>query len=261
MTATGWAGLVGLALLGGTAVLGPLADPANPLAVHLGAALLPPGPAHPLGTDALGRDELARLLWGARPTLGAGALAAVVAMGLGTAVGALAGWSGGLVDTVLMRATDVALAVPGLVLVLAVSALIRLDAAGLAVVVGALAWMPAARLVRSGTRALVDAPWVAAARDLGVAAPVVWFRHVLPHLAPTLAAAAPLAFADAVAAVAALSFLGLGLPPPTPNWGAMLAEAQPALTQGAWWLLWPPGLAVTAAVTCALWLADALGGT
>lgn len=261
MTAAGWVGLAGLAVLGGAAVLGPVLDPASPVAIHLGRALLPPGPGHPLGTDTLGRDQFARLLWGARPTLGVGALAALVALGLGTAVGAVAGWSGGLLEAVLMRATDAALAVPGLVLLLALSALVHLDAPALALAIGALAWMPAARLVRNGTRALVEAPWVTAARDLGWAGPVVWFRHVLPHLGTTLAAAAPLAFADAVSAVAALSFLGLGLPPPAPNWGSMLAEALPAVTQGAWWLLWPPGLAITLAVAGAVWLADAAGGT
>jgi len=260
VTATGWIGLAGLAVLGGAAALGPVLDPASPVAIHLGQALLPPGPAHPLGTDQLGRDQLARLLWGARPTLEVGAMAALIALALGTTLGAVAGWSGGLVDAVLMRTTDAALAVPGLVLLLAISALVHLGVPALALSVGALSWMPAARLVRSGTQALAQAPWVAAARDLGLSGPVVWFRHVLPHLGATLAAALPLAFADAVSAVAALSFLGLGLPPPAPNWGSMLADALPAITQGAWWLLWPPGIAITTAVMSAVWLADAAGG-
>lgn len=226
-------GGIGLACLAAGVVDGFLGvDP-----LHLGEPGLGPSLAHPLGTDELGRDLLSRLLHGGRMSLGIAAVAAALSVGIGGGVGLLAGFSGGVSEQVLMRTTEVLMALPKLPVLLLLASLGGLtEAAGLprgpvgdglavAVMIGALSWMDVARLVRAAARQLRDEPFVIAARALGLGRWAVIRRHLLPHLAGPLGVSLALELSQAVLFESSLSFLGLGLQPPTPSWGRLLAES------------------------------------
>lgn len=218
-----------------------------------------PSAAHLLGTDSSARDVLSRLLFGARATLGIAALAMLVSITLGTLVGATAAVSRGTVDAVLMRLTDTFLAIPRLLLLLLVVATLGHPGdAVFAMILGATGWMTTSRLVRQETRRLLATDHVRGARALGVPASRLVFRHLLPALAPTLAAAATFAFAAAVPLEAGLSFLGLGVETPAPSWGNILTEAESRPLQH-WWLILFPTLAIAVTVVAANTVAEAIG--
>lgn len=244
---------VGLALLVVFAALfGPLLaphDPLQPLPDGLsGQVPVGPGPGHLLGTDSRGRDVLSRLLHGARATVSIGLGAVALATLLGLAVGATAGYVGGWVDGVLMRLTDTVMAFPAILLAIATAAVLPRRTIGtLIFVIGFINWAAAARILRSETLSLRERVYVEAARVLGAGNGRLFFRHVLPHLRPTLLVVASLGAAATILLDAGLSFLGIGLPAPAPTWGSMLQEAQQWYSVAPWLALWP-GLAVVLTV-------------
>ncbi len=206
----------------------------------------PVGPSvdHPLGTDSRGRDVLSRLLYGARTSLTLGLGAMLLAVSLGLAVGVSAGYFGGHVDGALMRVTDIFMAFPAILLALALAAVLpRRDVTTLLLVIGLINWTAAARIFRGETLSLRQRQYVEVARTLGASHGRILRQHILPHLAPTLLIVASLGAATTILLDAGLSFLGVGIPPPAPTWGAMLQEAQRWYSVAPWLAFWP-GLAV-----------------
>lgn len=237
------AGLVLLAVFG--PALAPF-DPTAPVAPQL-AEPSPPGAPFWLGTDDLGRDVLSRLLHGARISLMVGLVATVVTMVIGTALGLAAGYFGGAVDVILMRFTDVMLAFPGLLLAVALVAVLRPSVWTIFVVIGLVSWTGVARVVRGETLSLRERDFVIAARAMGAGHGRILLRHVLPNVVPTLVVIAALSTSGTILLDAGLSFLGIGVPPPTPTWGRMIQEAS-SYYRVAPWLMAFPGLAVLYAV-------------
>jgi peptide/nickel transport system permease protein len=239
------AGLVLLAVLALAVVLGPWLSPYayDEQALALLGEPRPPSFAHWLGTDELGRDVLTRLLYGGRISLAVGLAGAAVATGIGTLFGALSGYFGGWVDQILMRFTDIMLSVPALPLVLVVAGLIRPNPALLILLIAALIWTSAARLVRAHVRSIRTADYVAAARTLGAGPVRIIIRHVLPNAIGAIAVSATIAVGGAVMLESALSFLGFGIQPPMPTWGNLLNQAAPWLVSAPWMSI-PPGVMI-----------------
>jgi len=200
-----------------------------------------------LGTDAFGRDLLSRLVHGARVSLGVGALAALIALLLGTAVGLAAGLAGGWVDALLMRATDVVLAVPRLFLALMLVTLYRASLATTVLVLGTTTWMAAARLVRGQVLSLRERDFVQAARAAGAGPRRLGLLHLLPAALAPLLVEASLRVGDTILLEASLSFLGLGVQPPAASWGSLIADGRGNLLD-AWWIATLPGLAIALTV-------------
>lgn len=252
------AGLVVLLLILGVSLASPLLLSHAPGEV-LGTdtlRLAPPSWQLPLGTDEYSRDVLARMLGGARISLTFGLLAAAVAAFFGTMVGLIAALARSAVDRVLMSAVDVGLSVPRLLLLIVVTAAFgRLAWPVLAVAMGACSWFPLARLVRARARELVAGDFSVAARALGAPLPRIAWRHLMPNLAGTIAAATVLAFAHAVTLEAALSFLGQGVPIPVPSWGSLINEGRQFATVAPR-LVVIPSIAIVATVLAAGALAD-----
>jgi peptide/nickel transport system permease protein len=238
----------------------------DPTAQDLIHRLAAPGDGHPLGTDALGRDELSRLLHAIRVDLRVGVLAAALPMLIGTAVGAVAGYAGGLLDAALMRLADLVQSFPVLVFLLAVVAAVgpgdgwwvfgpgELPIVGVFAAVG---WVLYARLIRSEILRVRELDYVQAARAGGLSGPRVLVRHVLPNALDQTIVYVVLDVGLAVLALATLSYLGLGVSAPTPEWGAMIADARSYLDQ-QWWLVVLPGLAIAGLGTGLALIGDAL---
>ncbi|MFM8409094.1 MAG: ABC transporter permease, partial [Alphaproteobacteria bacterium] len=244
-----------LGLLAVAALLAPWLAPCDPLAQDLRATLQRPSAAHLLGTDALGRDVLSRLLWGARLSLGVGAVATAASIAIGTTVGLVAGYGGRLADEVTGRVIDVFLAFPGLLLAIALAAVLGPSARNVVIALALMGWTTYARLVRAEVRAKAAEESVRAAEALGARPLRIATRHLLPSVGRTLAVQAAFGASAAVVAEASLSFLGLGPPPPTPSWGAMLAEGR-ALLLAAPHLAIAPAVALAATVLAIQWIAD-----
>ncbi len=230
--------------------------PWDPDAIDLDRRLEPPGRAHWLGTDELGRDVLARLLHGTRVSVGAGLLACAVALVVGSVLGATAGLGGGSTDRLVLFAVEVVQSVPALVLVAAAAAFLPASFLLAALLIGLTAWTDSARLVRAESRRLRRAPFVEAARAAGAPRLRLLFRHVLPHALPPALTTAPYVLGGAVLTEAGLSFLGLGTPPPAASWGRALADARDLLTAAPWCVL-PPAAALVLLVLAARKLGDA----
>jgi len=233
-----------LLLLTGLLLL-PTVMPLHPLQVDLNAILQPPSWLHWLGTDENGRDVLARVLVGARGTLGIGLAATLLAVTLGTAVGTAAALGGGAVDAVLMRGVDAALAFPSLFAILLCAAVLPPGPGELILLIGLTGWMSTARLVRGRMQELLASPYVEAARALGASRTAIGVWHLLPHLRALLAVAGLVQLARAILAEATISFLGFGIQPPAPTWGNLLIGAQDYVFTAPWLAL-APGLALTA---------------
>ncbi|EOL8941447.1 ABC transporter permease [Cronobacter dublinensis] len=222
----------------------------DPLIGTPGAQRLAPGGAHWLGTDQLGRDLYARLVWGASQTL-SGALAAVaLGLGLGTLYGVLAGAAGGRTEQWLMRLVDVLLAIPGLLLALCVIILLGFGTVNAALAVGATSVASFARLARAEVVRVRHSDYVEAAWACGGSFFSILWRHILPNSLTSVLAYAALQFGNAILALSTLSFLGYGTPPPTPEWGLLIAEGRNYLAT-AWWLTTFPGLVAIAVVLAA----------
>jgi peptide/nickel transport system permease protein len=237
------AGLAVVALLGLAALAAPWLAPGDPYRGDLTAALRSPSASYLLGTDAQGRDVLSRVLFGARLSLAVGLASQVVALAAGLALGLTAGFYGRWVDGVVMRAADVTLAFPSLLLLIAVAAAVRPSLPVVCVVIGLVGWAGMARLVRGQALVARGLDYVQAARALGASDARLLARHVLPNILGPVIVAATLGVGGAIMAEAALSFVGLGVQPPTPSWGAMIAEGRDLLRVAPWVSLFP-GLAI-----------------
>jgi peptide/nickel transport system permease protein len=215
------------------------------------------GTFHLFGTDRFGRDVWARLAYGARVSLGVGVLAVLLSLIIGTAVGAAAGfWQGGL-GVVLLGITDFALALPRVVLLLLLASLWQPSATLVIIVLGVTGWMTIARLVHGEVRALAARPFVESAIALGVRAPRVLVRHILPNALTPVIVASALGIGNAIMLEAGLSFLGLGVQPPTPSWGNLIASGRDTLVNAPW-VATAPGVALVLVVVAATLLGDAL---
>ncbi|HEY2805467.1 MAG TPA: ABC transporter permease [Gemmatimonadales bacterium] len=251
-------GLGALIFVIALAVLAPLIAPYRP-SLQLDIVALqnrPPSWAHILGTDLFARDLWSRIVYGARISLGVGALAALVTVVIGAAAGAAAGYFGAATESVLMRLVDIGLAIPRIFMVLIVIAVGRqLGATGLALLLGLTGWFATARLVRADVLVLREESFIEAARALGARPWRVIARHLLPNAAATLIVSAALAVANMMLLEAGLSFLGVGVQPPTPSWGNMIADARDQLTAAPWSSIFP-GLALTVVVMALHAVAD-----
>lgn len=217
----------------------------------------PPSRLHLMGTDQLGRDAFTRILYGARISLMVGLFSALLATGLGTLIGALAGYYRGFIDALLMRFTDVVLCIPLLPLVIVLSGILRPSVALLICIVGGLSWMGTARLVRGQFLSLREREFVEASRALGGRDNRIMFRHILPNAVGPIIVSTTLSVGGAIMLESALSFLGLGVQPPTPTWGNLLNYASQWLT-GAPWLALFPGLMILITVLSVNFLGDGL---
>ena len=218
----------------------------TPEQIELGATLRPPGfqpsedtPMHALGTDELGRDVLTRILYGGRVSLYVSFLTVAVSLTLGTLIGAISGFFGGLVDSVLMRFVDVVLAIPGLFLLILIAVVFRPGVTGLALVLASLGWTGVARLVRAEFLAVKQRDFVDAARIIGAGNFRIIMRHILPNATSPMIVAATLAIGGVILSETALSFLGMGVQPPTPSWGNMLTKAQQFLYRAPFLIVTP----------------------
>jgi peptide/nickel transport system permease protein len=237
--------------------------PRSPTDQDLRATLRPPGYVteagvrYPLGTDQLGRDLTARVLHGARTSIAVGGLALLLALTVGTVMGLLAGYFGGAVDSVVTGLTETLMALPFILLAIAIIAAVGASATVVVLTLGLTGWVSFAKLVRAKTLELRDEEFVQAARALGARTPRTLGRHVLPNVAPLLLVDGTLQFGALVLAEAGLSFLGLGIRPPTPTLGGVLAEGQVFLAV-AWWISTIPGLVLLAMVLSINVLGDTL---
>ena len=251
--------LVALAIVAGwivAAVLAPSLAPYRPLAQSITARLEPPGAAHWLGTDPLGRDILSRILYGARLSIPVGVIAVALAVVLGTVIGGTAGFLGGTADEAIMRGTDLMLAFPTVILALVITAALG---AGIrnAIIAIMVAWWPSyARLVRGLVLALRDREYVLAAQAVGGSRLRIFLRHVLPGTISPVVILSTLDVGHAILTFASLSFLGLGPPPQIPEWGSMIAAGRNYLDQ--WWISTFPGLAILTLVLAFNVLGDGL---
>jgi len=249
------ASLVGLAV--GVALLAPWLAPHDPSRQLLERRLEGPSGDHLLGLDELGRDVLSRLLVGARVSVGVGCVVVLLAGTIGTTIGAVSGYFGGRVDAVLMRLTDVVLAFPGILLAIALVAVLGPALRHVVLALVGIGWVGYARLVRGQVLQLREAEFVLAARASGATGTRVICSHLLPNVLPTLLVQASLGMAGAILAEASLSFLGLGIQPPTPSWGAMINAGRGHLLDAPHLALFP-GLAILATVMGLNFLGDAL---
>ena len=243
------AGGIVLVIAIGAAVLAPLLAPHDPYAQAVGSRLIPPvwdaggGWSNLLGTDPLGRDLLSRIIYGARISISAGALAVTVSMILGVLMGLVAGYYGGRVDTVISNAVNLMLAFPFLLLALAAVAVIGPGFRNMVIVLGITGWPIYTRVVRAETLKYREREFILAARALGLNSPRILWGHVLPNLVNTIIVMSSLEVARMIILESFLSFLGLGIQPPTPSWGAMLGEGRVYMFTH-WWLAAFPGLAI-----------------
>jgi len=259
-------GLAALTLVIVIAIGASFIAPHDPYVQSLDERLRPPfwsggNLAHPLGTDQLGRDILSRLIYGARISMAVGLAAVLISGSLGVAAGVTAGFYGGLVDEGLMRLVDLRLALPFILLVIAVIAVFGPSLLNLIVILGLTGWAPYARVVRAEVLSIRERELVTAARALGASDGRLMIRHILPNTLASAIVIGSLELAQMIVTESALSFLGLGVQPPTPSWGSMLGEGRDYLLT-SWWLATFPGLAIAlTAVAINLvgdWLRDLL---
>ncbi len=239
-----------MALIGGIIVLtmfvlAAIASLVNvdPAAINIKQALLPPSLSHPFGTDDLGREVVVRMLYGARISLLVGFVAVGISTVMGIIIGSLAGYYGGWIDAVVMRFVDIMLCFPTFFLILAVIAFLDPSIWNIMIVIGLTSWMGIARLIRAEFLSLRQRDFVLAAQALGASDLRLIFRHILPNAMAPVLVSATLGVAGAILTESALSFLGIGVQPPTPSWGNMLIVGKQTLGS-AWWLSVFPGLAI-----------------
>jgi peptide/nickel transport system permease protein len=224
-------------------LLAPFLSPYDPTTIDVYNVLSPPGKAHWLGTDELGRDLLSRIIWGSRVSLKVGVVAVSIALMIGILVGSVAGFYGGKIDALLMRFVDIMLAFPTFFLILAVIAILEPNIYTIMAVIGVTGWMDVARLVRAEFLSLKERDFVDAGRAIGISNARLIFRHILPNALSPVFVAATFGVAGAILTESGLSFLGLGVQPPDPSWGNILTSGKDNI-EIAWWLSLYPGLAI-----------------
>jgi peptide/nickel transport system permease protein len=247
--------IVGLVLF--AALFADVISPYDPLRQSLRARHAAPDVAHLLGTDHVGRDILSRIIHGARISVVVGIGAVAVSAVLGTLIGLVAGYYGGLVSAFLMRAADIKLAMPMILFAIAWIAFFGIGLTSVIIVIGLWGWVPYARYARSIVLTLREASFVEASVALGASNSSIMFRHVAPNLIGPLVVIATLQLGEAVLLESALSFLGLGVQAPTPTWGSMVSDGRNYI-DNAWWTVIFPGVAITLFVLGASFLGDAL---
>lgn len=250
-------GLVILLLIALASILAPLLTSFDPVMLSPRDRLQPPGPAHPFGTDAFGRDVLTRVLFGGRISLQLGFIAVGIGAGIGVTLGLLAGYFGGVTDNLVMRLTDVMLAFPGILLALAIVAILGPNLFNAMIAVGISASPTYARVVRGAVLQIKTLAYIEAVQQCGARNWRVILLHILPNILGSIVVIATLGVANAIIAGSALSFLGLGAKPPTPEWGLMLADGRNYLRH-AWWITTFPGLAIMLTVLSINLLGDGL---
>jgi peptide/nickel transport system permease protein len=251
------AGLAVIVLFVALALLAPLIAPYDPAAQSWATVRKPPSALHLFGTDDLGRDVLARIIFGARASLLAGVISVAIALAIGVPFGLLAGYVGGFIDALVSRITDAMLAIPFLILAIALAAFLGPSLQNAMIAIGVSTTPIFVRLTRAQVMAVKVEDYVEAARAVGNPAWRVALVHVLPNILPSLMVQASLSIAAAIIAEAALSFLGLGQQPPAPSWGSMLNAAQRFLVNAPWMAVWP-GLAIFVTVVSFNLLGDGL---
>jgi peptide/nickel transport system permease protein len=251
-------GIVVIILMALFSFIGPFFYHTDQVTIHLSQSLHAPSSLHPLGTDNEGYDELGRLMLGGQTSLEVGIAAALVATVIGVAWGSVAGFAGGLIDGLMMRIVDALLAIPTLFLLIYLFTVYQADTVLLIFVIGLVAWLVPARLVRAETLSLRTREYVEAVRVMGGSNRRMILRHVIPNTIGTITVNATFQIADAVLALAGLSFLGLGIPPPAANWGGMLSTGISYVYAGDWWLIYPPGIAIVLTVMAFNAVGDAL---
>ncbi len=224
-------------------ILAPWLSPYDPNQINLKLVLSPPSGSHLFGTDQLGRDVLSRMIWGARISLKVGFVATGIAILLGAVLGAVAGYYGRWIDAVIMRFVDIMLCFPTFFLILAVIALLEPSIWNIMIIIGLTGWMGITRLVRADFTSLKERDFVLAARAIGAGDFRIIFIHILPNAMASVLVAATLGVAGAILTESALSFLGIGVQPPTPSWGNILTAGKDNIDI-AWWLSLYPGLAI-----------------
>jgi len=247
--------LIGLFVVG--AVFAPLLAPYDPLSQDLASRLQPPSGEHWLGTDQLGRDLLSRILYGSRISLVIGVVVVALAGALGTVVGLIAGYAGGLVDEALMRLTEVFLAFPPLILAMAIAGALGPSLTNAIIAIAAVTWAVYARLARGQVLSLRRREYVEAARAIGAGRTRILARHLLPNAVAPLLIQASFDMGSAIISAAGLSFIGFGAQPPTPEWGVMISEGRNFISTQPWLSLFP-GLAILLAVGSFNLLGDGL---
>lgn len=254
----GIVGLIGFLAMLAFSFVGPLVYRQSPFTTDLAINLQQPTLRHPFGTDNLGRDQLVRLMVGGQSSLVVGMAAAASSTVLGVIYGAISGMLGGWVDVVLMRLVDVLRSIPALFLLIFFDSVFSPSSVLLVLLIAVVSWHGPSRLIRAEVLSLKERPYVEASLSLGSSRLRVLWLHILPNAVDIVVVSATFMVADAILLVAALSFLGLGIPPPAPNWGAMLADSITYLANGAWWLIYPPGLAILVVVISVNFVGDAL---
>ncbi|MGH7643053.1 MAG: ABC transporter permease [Candidatus Dormibacteria bacterium] len=238
--------------------LGPLFYHTNQIETNLGIEDQGPSLRHLLGTDDVGYDVMGRLMVGGQTTLVVGLVVALLATSFGVIWGAIAGFAGGIVDSVLMRTVDALLAIPTLFLLLFLASIFTPSEGLLIVVIASVAWLVPSRLVRAESLSLRTRQFVEAAHGQGAGPIRIITRHIIPNVFGTVAVNATFQVADAILAVTSLSFLGLGIPPPAANWGSMLSNGVNYVYSGFWWQIWPAGLCIVMVVVAFNFIGDGL---
>jgi peptide/nickel transport system permease protein len=252
-------GAVVILLLTLVAIFAPLVAGQDPYRQDYSAIKEPPSREHILGTDALGRDVWARLVYATRVSLSVGLVAVAIYTVIGTVLGSVAGYYGGTPDAVIMRITDIVMCFPLLIIIITVVALVGASLFNIMAVIGLIAWPSICRLVRGQFLSLREQDFITAAHCLGVQSRRVIGSHLLPNCVGPITVAATFGMAGAILTEASLSFLGLGVPPPEPSWGQMLADAQKlSILAGMPWLWVPPGVMIALTVLCVNFVGDGL---
>jgi peptide/nickel transport system permease protein len=251
------ASMAAVLLITAACIAAPLLSAYDFDAIDLAAIRHPPTWGHWMGTDDLGRDLFTRVLYGGRVSILIGVLSAVIGTGLGSLVGAGAGFYGGRTDNILMRITDVAYSIPTLPLLIVLASYTQATASSMALIIGLLSWMTTARVVRGEVLSIKQMAYVEAARSLGASNARLILHHVLPNTVGPIVVSATLAVGNAIIVESSLSFLGLGVQPPIPTWGNMLFDSQSTMATKPWIAIFP-GLAILVVVLAVNFIGDGL---
>ena len=237
---------------------GPLVYHSNQINSNLSISNTAPIKGHPLGTDNVGYDVLGRLMIGGQSSLEIGFVAAMLAGVFGVLWGAVSGFFGGIIDTIMMRIVDALLSIPVLFVLLLMAAIIKVNQLNLTLAVAFFAWLVPARLIRGETLTLRTREYIQAVKGMGGGASRSIFLHIIPNAIGTIVVNITFQVADAILALAALGYLGFGIPPPAANWGSMLSQGVTYIYAGEWWLIYPVGILIVLTVMALNFIGDAL---